>query len=68
MSAQLKHAFCADCGHEVVSGVACDWQPQSCPFLRAERLQHLEATERQLKVITATCAEPDEFDAVRGVE
>ncbi|OOZ36567.1 hypothetical protein [Solemya velesiana gill symbiont] len=68
MKAQLKPDFCAECGHEVVAGVACDWQPQSCPFLKAERLQHLEMTNRHLEAITVACAQPEEYDAVRGKE
>jgi len=23
---------CASCSHQVVFGVACDWQPDICPF------------------------------------
>ncbi|MES9844193.1 MAG: hypothetical protein ABW131_06040 [Candidatus Sedimenticola sp. 6PFRAG5] len=68
MNAQLKHALCASCGHEVVAGVACDWQPQSCPFLKAERLQNLETPSLHLREITVACAQPGEFDAVRGEE
>ncbi len=28
----LKQTYCAVCDHEVVPGVACDGQPDECPY------------------------------------
>lgn len=35
---------CATCGHQVVLGVACDWQPDICPFHKKTAKRQQSAT------------------------
>jgi len=37
MPATKRFQVCEICGHEIVEGVACDIQPEDCPFLKQDR-------------------------------
>ena len=69
MKSETRAARCAACGHAVVDGVACDWQPDDCPYLREVEHGHrgLYFRHRALKE-ASRAAQEDEFDAVRGLE
>ncbi len=67
MSAQSKYVYCSVCDHEVVDGVACDGKPEECP-LNSAGLGHMSVRRKssQIRVRVADCAQPDEYDFIRG--
>lgn len=66
MKHKSQNMHCADCDHAVVSGVACDWQPDLCPYChqidREQRAQGFSGIQDRLVAF----AEAVEFDAVLG--
>jgi hypothetical protein len=34
MKNTILDTFCPTCSHELVHGVACDWKPGECPFIK----------------------------------
>jgi len=68
MNTEAKQARCAVCGHAVVNGVACDWQPADCPYLQEDKqVRRRPAVHPYMEGLTAA-AGASEFDAVRGTE
>jgi len=37
VASERKFEICDRCGHEIVEGIACDFQPEDCPFLKEDR-------------------------------
>ncbi|MDJ0807558.1 MAG: hypothetical protein QNJ78_12070 [Gammaproteobacteria bacterium] len=56
---------CENCPHELIHGVACDWQPENC---RYHNISHESATLRSHKhdAWAVNVAEESEYDAVKS--
>jgi hypothetical protein len=63
----FEERLCSGCTHLVLKGVACDWRPGECPYLKAEKQDKGRGSmETRLFHITAL-AITEEFDAIRSV-
>lgn len=54
---------CAACGHQVVFGVACDWQPEICPFSKKTTSQQ-ESSKLYHPAPAVMPVMPEEYDAI----
>lgn len=63
MSEIIIKDYCSTCGHQVVFGVACDWQPNICPLTSSAKCGHRAADADQHPVM-ASPVMPEEFDAI----
>ncbi len=59
MSQMLIEECCATCGHQVVYGVACDWQPEICPL--TAHTKNSRAAHQGTEVMPVM---PEEYDAI----
>jgi len=57
---------CHQCPHQLIYGVACDWQPGYCAFNRLHS-HHQEQGPHKHSTWASTLAEESEFDAVKGL-
>jgi len=62
----FEHAFCHYCHHQVVSGVACDGQPEECPLHPAEPEKRTRTTPFAVTLDEMTGVH--EPDAVRSFD
>ena len=67
MKMQATESVCSNCEHQVVNGVACDWQPHYCPFQHHPVKQMLTAAP-YIGSMTLPAGEGREYDAVRGID
>ncbi len=61
MDTSLLDTRCVTCEHEVVRGVACDWQPDYCPLSHDQTL--VSGTHESIGELLAIAGE---YDAVRS--
>ncbi|MCU7918107.1 MAG: hypothetical protein KZQ88_01015 [Candidatus Thiodiazotropha sp. (ex Dulcina madagascariensis)] len=64
MTGSKKPPICSECTHQIVSGIACDWQPHECP-LRVEKKRRLKSVKAKAFFLTNLLI-ADDFDAVRS--
>ncbi|MCU7904387.1 MAG: hypothetical protein KZQ76_00795 [Candidatus Thiodiazotropha sp. (ex Epidulcina cf. delphinae)] len=56
--------ICSECPHQIVSGIACDWQPHECP-IQVEKKRRLKAAKAKAFFLTNRLI-ADDSDAVRS--
>jgi hypothetical protein len=61
MNTSSLETRCVTCEHEVVRGVACDWQPEYCPLSQPHHL-----APRIHGIVGEMLAVPGEYDAIRS--
>lgn len=64
MDKNLKN--CDGCPHELINGVACDWQPENCRYHLHTR-DHAQLLSHKHDAWAANVAEDSEYDAVRSI-
>jgi|GEM_PF-1549054 len=55
---------CGECPHQILNGIACDWQPHECPIQMRKRQRRRQADTVTVALSSRLIA--DEFDAVRS--
>lgn len=65
MKKSILEDFCPSCIHELVHGVACDWQPGECPYTQLARKQAYQHTSEHA-FQGEWLAVRGEYDAVRS--
>jgi len=65
MTGSYKIRSCSNCPHQVLNGIACDWQPFECPIQREKKSRQKPASTEAFFISSALIA--DDFDAVRSV-
>ncbi|MCG8428309.1 MAG: hypothetical protein MI754_13220 [Chromatiales bacterium] len=61
-----EESLCSGCTHLVLKGVACDWRPGECPYLKAEK-QAANKLASNKAIHISTLAVSEEFDAIRSI-
>ena len=56
---------CNTCPHELILGVACDWQPENCIYHKLSS-QHLGSGSHKHSAWARNIAEDNEYDAVKS--
>jgi hypothetical protein len=64
MTGLYKTRTCRECSHQIINGIACDWQPGECP-IQIEKRQHKKASKAKAFFLTNLLI-ADDFDAVRS--
>lgn len=64
MTGPLRIRACSECPHQILNGIACDWQPHECPF-QIEKKRHRKQSRTEAFVISSQLI-ADDFDAVRS--
>jgi len=58
--------LCANCAHLIVNGVACDWQPDACPFLAKNRIKENKSSTSTGNYSLLVLEASGEYDAIRS--
>ncbi|MES9846173.1 MAG: hypothetical protein ABW162_11705 [Candidatus Sedimenticola sp. PURPLELP] len=53
---------CTRCRHLVLTGVACDWQPETCPYAQASHQAANNSQHSHSRVLAAA----GEYDAIKS--
>ncbi|PUB87501.1 MAG: hypothetical protein DBP01_12875 [gamma proteobacterium symbiont of Ctena orbiculata] len=64
MTGLYKTRTCRECPHQIINGIACDWQPHECP-IQIEKRQNRKASKTKAFFLTSLLI-ADDFDAVRS--
>ena len=65
MSKIVTESVCVVCDHEIVQGVACDWQPEDCPY-SCDAKKHANRLAQQNAMWASLLGDTSEYDAVRS--
>lgn len=58
--------LCSSCTHMVLNGVACDWQPEECPFLEKKPVTTKATPTSACNYSQLVLEASGEFDAIRS--
>ncbi|MEN8166526.1 MAG: hypothetical protein ABFR65_03495 [Pseudomonadota bacterium] len=58
--------ICANCPHELINGVACDWQPENCRYHKMTSA-HERLCSRKHSAWAVNVADESEYDAVKSM-
>jgi len=61
-----ENAFCSVCDHKIVPGVACDGQPEECPYHKEHPAKHHRTSAFAVTVDSMTGESAT--DAVRSID
>ncbi len=64
MTGLYKTRTCRECPHQIINGIACDWQPHECP-IQIEKRQRRKVSKTKAFFLTNLLI-ADDFDAVRS--
>jgi len=65
MTGPYRLRSCSDCPHQILNGIACDWQPHECPIQRDKKNRQKHSTTEAFLISSALIV--DDFDAVRSI-
>lgn len=58
--------YCTVCDHKIVPGVACDGQPEECPFHPEHGMKHRQS-DRFAATVDSLTGDKD-IDAIRSID
>lgn len=64
MTAPYRLRACSECPHQILNGIACDWQPHECP-IQIEKMRSRKQSRTEAFFISSSLIAGD-FDAVRS--
>jgi hypothetical protein len=64
MTAPYRLRSCSECPHQILNGIACDWQPHECP-IQIEKQRRQKQSRTEAFFISNSLIAGD-FDAVRS--
>lgn len=59
--------FCTVCDHKIIPGVACDGQPEECPFHAVHHNNAHRQESRYATVVDSMIGDKD-LDTVKGID
>lgn len=65
MTGSYKIRSCSNCPHQILNGIACDWQPHECPIQREKKSRQKPSRTEAFFISSALIV--DDFDAVRSI-
>jgi hypothetical protein len=64
MTGPFRIRACNECSHQILNGIACDWQPNECPFQAKKKSYRKQSRTEAFFISSSLIA--DDFDAVRS--
>lgn len=61
-----QQTFCSVCDHQIIAGVACDGQPDECPYHAEHSVKRHQAVSFAAIIDSVTGSR--EIDAVKGID